>query len=206
MASDCSRVVGTAQRVHARLVHGAFDDHALAGVLLDEEADLRVLQVGLAQALHDQRLGLLRGQSPDLEVADEGQRNHAAPVDAHVASELVDAEHLDLEQVLRADAVVLQAGDLAGLRGREARRGDGHDRRGRTEGELIGQAQRELFGPLGGCNRREGEARRRDENPEGDPAAPLGCAFAVCHETDFPLARVTRQCSIAHFRGFFYWS
>ena len=48
----------------------------------------------------------LRREAADLEVSDERKRDEAERIHPHRAGELVDAEHLDLEKILGADAVV----------------------------------------------------------------------------------------------------
>src|SRR5690606_32896394 len=103
-------------RIDAGLVHRALDGDPLAGELLDEDADLRRLQVFLAQAGGDLLLQLLDGAAAGADGADQRQRDHAAGVDPHLAVEVVQLEDGDLQQVQGADAVVGDA-DVGALVG-----------------------------------------------------------------------------------------
>ena len=86
---------------------GAFDRDPLARELLDEHGHLRILQVVLLVLGGDQRLGFLGRQPADDHRADERQRNGAAGIDPDLALQVVDAEHLDFDEILRTDPVVV---------------------------------------------------------------------------------------------------
>jgi hypothetical protein len=78
-----------------------------------DTADPKVILFVLGR---DQRLGLLVREAGDRYWTDQWQRNDAPRIDAHFPLEVVDAENLDLYQVLGADPVVL-SGRLAGRHG-----------------------------------------------------------------------------------------
>jgi hypothetical protein len=106
-----------AQRIDAGLLHCALDRDALVGVFLDEDAHLRILQVVLGEPACDGALGFRRRHSAHGSRADERQRHHAERIHADRACELVHAEHLDLDEVLRTDAIFAKAHARGGVYG-----------------------------------------------------------------------------------------
>src|SRR5690349_20315739 len=115
---------GATQRVNAGLLYRALDRDALAREFADEKAHLRVLEIVARETLGDHHLRFLRREAGDVDRTDERKRYLAARVHPDGAREQVDAEHLDLEQVVGADAVILEdaARDERGNGGRGDRR------------------------------------------------------------------------------------
>ena len=162
------------------LVDGALDRDALARELLDEHGHLRILQVVLFVLDGDQRLRFLGREPAHDHRADEGQRNGAAAIDPDLAPQVVDAEHLHFDEILRTDPIIVRH-HLA-RRGRPyARRtwsngcwsdvdpglsGVGHRARGDVCGDRFRCRRRSL-----GCRARSLPVRmRRQRNACDEPA------------------------------------
>ena len=116
---------GRFQRIAARVGHVAQHGNLLAAELQHVQGDLRVLQeAAFTQAGGDEILGLLRGQAGQLDYTQQREGDDAAFGDAGLDGEILRLEHLDAQNVARAEQVVA-AGLGKGLGG-HADGGQGH--------------------------------------------------------------------------------
>jgi hypothetical protein len=96
--------------------HRPGDGDLLGLVFLDEDRHLRIAHVPLFEQARDQGFELALGQPRDVQPAEQRQRDRAVVGDAHGLIELLEVEHLELEEVLAPDPVVgaaaLQKGRL----------------------------------------------------------------------------------------------